>query len=100
MIKEYERHKKNQMDILDIDKEGVFKWLRRGQHNWDEERIVINAKHQGHDMNGFNKMAGLSQSDKCRFCKVETESMSHLLLGCKNSCQNSCTHKGTTKYIE
>ena len=28
-------------------------------------------------------MVGLSQTDKCRFCKTETESTSHLLLECK-----------------
>ena len=28
-------------------------------------------------------MAGLSQSDKYRFCKAETESVSPFLLGCK-----------------
>ena len=33
--------------------------------------------------NGFKKMVGLSQTDKCRFCKTETESTSHLLSGCK-----------------
>ena len=38
---------------------------------------------QGHYTNAFQKIAGLSQSDKCRFCWVETESTSHLLSGCK-----------------
>ena len=36
-----------------------------------------------HHTNGFKKMVGLSQTDKCRFCKTETESNSHLLSGCK-----------------
>ena len=31
----------------------------------------------------FKRLAGLSQSDKCRFYGVETESTSHLLSGCK-----------------
>ena len=60
-----------------------MEWLRRGQLNWDGEQIIINAKDQGHYTNGFKKMAGLSQSDKCRFCNVETESTSHLRSGCK-----------------
>ena len=44
---------------------------------------IINAQDQGHDTIVFKKeMAGLNQSAKCKFCKVETESTSHLLSGC------------------
>ena len=70
-------------DRLGIDEEGSLEQLRRGQFNWDGERIIINAQDQGHYTNGFKKMARLNQSDKCRFFKGETESMSHLLSGCK-----------------
>ena len=66
-----------------MDEEGSLEWPRRGQLNWDGERIVINAQDQGHYTDGFNKMAGLSEMDKCRFCKTETESTNHLLSGCK-----------------
>ena len=60
-----------------------MEWLRRGQINWDGERVIINAQDQGHYTHAFKKIVGLSQSDKCRFCGVETESTSHLFLGCK-----------------
>ena len=33
--------------------------------------------------NGFKKMAGISENDKCRFCKTEVESVSHLMSGCQ-----------------
>jgi len=46
-------------------------------------RTSHHAQDQGHYTDAFKKMAGLCQSDKCRFCGVETESTSHLLLGCK-----------------
>ena len=61
---------KKELDRTGIDKVGSLEWLRRGQLNWDGEQIIINAQDLGHD--------ALKQ----------------------NSCQNSCTHKGTTRYIE
>ena len=78
-----QEHFKKKLDRTGIDKEGSLEWLSRGQINWDGEGVIINAQDQGHYMSVFNKMAGLSQSAKCRFCGVETESTSHLLLGCK-----------------
>ena len=62
-------------------------------NNWE------NDKRAGRYMNGFKKMARLSQSDKCRFCKVETKHESEQDVK-KNSCQNSCTHKGTTEFVK
>ena len=60
---------KKELNRLGIDKEGSMEWLRRGQLNWDGERIIINAQDQGHYTNVFKKMAGLSQSDRCKVLK-------------------------------
>ena len=74
------------------DKEGSSQWQRRGQFNWDGERIVIIAQDQGHHTNGLKKMEGLSQSEKCRFHKVETDRTIHLLFGCIKTRVRTAVH--------
>ena len=65
-----------------IDKKASLSWLRNGRLGFDGERIIIAAQDQGLVTNGFKKMAGLSNSDKCRFCKDAVESTSHLMSAC------------------
>ena len=43
----------------------------------------MGAQDQGLLTNGFKKMAGISQNDKCRFCHDAVESVSHLVSGCQ-----------------
>ena len=74
---------KKEVDRTGIDKEGSLEWLRRSQISWDGECVIINAHDQGHYTHAFKKMVGLRQLGKCRFCGEETQSTSHLLLGCK-----------------
>ena len=45
--------------------------------------MIIGAQDQGLMTKAFMKMAKLTSDDKCRFCKVATESSSHLLSACK-----------------
>ena len=33
--------------------------------------------------NGFKKMCGLTQNDRCRFCHTSTETCNHLISGCQ-----------------
>ena len=66
-----------------IDKKGSFQWLQNGELTYDEERLILAAQDQGLMTNGFKKMCGISQSDKCRFCHTATETSSHLLSGCQ-----------------
>ena len=66
-----------------IDKEGSLYWLRNGILGYDGERILVGAQDQGLLTNGFKKMAGISDNDKCRFCHTEVESVSHLMSGCQ-----------------
>ena len=66
-----------------IDKEGSLQWLRKGALGYDGERIIMGAQDQGLMTNGFKKMAGLSSSNKCRFCHTDVESTSHLASACK-----------------
>ena len=74
------------------DKEGSSQWRRRGQFNWDGERIIIIAQDQGHHTNGLKKMEGLSQSEKWRFHKEETDSTIHLQLGCIKTRVRTAVH--------
>ena len=66
-----------------IDQKGSVQWVQNGELKFDEERIIIAAQDQGLMTNGFKKMCGLQQSDKCRFCHKETESSNHLISGCQ-----------------
>jgi hypothetical protein len=66
-----------------IDEKASFEWLRRGILQYDGERIILAAQDQGLYTNAFKKVMGLTQNDKCRFCKEMTESVSHMLSGCK-----------------
>ena len=66
-----------------IDKQQSLEWLRKGCLSYDAEKLIVTAQDQGLMTKGFMKMAKLSNDDKCRFCKTETESSSHLLSGCK-----------------
>ena len=66
-----------------IDKTQSLEWLRKGLLSYDAEKIIVAAQDQGLMTKGFMKMAKLSNDDKCRFCKTETESVSHLLSACK-----------------
>ena len=50
---------------------------------FDEERLLFAAQDQGLTTNGFLKMCGLRQDDKCRFCHTSTETTSHLVSGCQ-----------------
>ena len=66
-----------------IDQKGSVQWVQNGELKFDEERIIIAAQDQGLMTNGFKKMCGLQESDKCRFCHKETESSNHLISGCQ-----------------
>ena len=66
-----------------IDKKASLSWLRNGRLGFDGERVIIAVIDQGLVTNGFKKMAGLSNNDKCRFCKEAVESPSHLMSACK-----------------
>ena len=66
-----------------IDERSSYEWLRRGILRYDSERIILAAQDQGLYTNAFKKVLRLTQDDKCRFCKEVTESVSHILSGCK-----------------
>ena len=66
-----------------IDKKGSLQWIQNGELKFDEERLIIAAQDQGLMTNGFKKMCGLQESDRCRFCHKETESTNHLISGCQ-----------------
>ena len=66
-----------------IDQKGSFQWLQNGELKFDEERLLLAAQDQGLTTNGFLKMCGIRQDDKCRFCHTATESSSHLVSGCQ-----------------
>ena len=66
-----------------IDKEGSLEWLRRGRLTFDGERLIVGAQDQALMTNVFKKLAGLSQTDICRFCHKQAESTTHLLSGCE-----------------
>ena len=66
-----------------IDREGSLQWLKNGALGFDGERVIIGAQDQGLLTNGFKKMAGISQSDQCRFCHTAVESVNHLVSGCQ-----------------
>ena len=66
-----------------IDKQGSTAWIRNGELPYDQERMIIAAQDQGHMTNGFKKLIGRAESDKCRFCHQVSESCSHLLSGCQ-----------------
>ena len=57
-----------ELDKPYIDKESSLSWLKKGKLTFDGERILIGAQDQALITNGFKKMAGLSDNDKCRFC--------------------------------
>ena len=83
--KEHKRAGKYQEELEKdyIDKEGSLHWIRNGTMGYDGERILVGAQDQGLLTNGFKKMAGISQNDRCRFCHAEVESVNHLVSGCK-----------------
>ena len=66
-----------------IDQKGSFQWIQNGELKYDEERLLLAAQDQGLTTNGFLKMCGLRQDDKCRFCHNATESTNHLVSGCQ-----------------
>ena len=72
-----------ELDKPYIDKESSLSWLKKGKLTFDGERILIGAQDQALITNGFKKMAGLSDNDKCRFCHTEVESVSHLTSACQ-----------------
>ena len=66
-----------------IDQKGSFQWIQNGELQFDEERLLFAAQDQGLTTNGFLKMCGLRQDDKCRFSHTAIESTSHLVSGCQ-----------------
>ena len=66
-----------------IDQKGSFQWIKNGELRHDEERLLFAAQDQGLMTNGFKKMCGLQENDKCRFCHSATESTNHLISGCQ-----------------
>ena len=50
---------------------------------FDGERVMIRTQDQGLLKNGFKKMTGIPQNEKCRFCHTAVESINHLLSGCE-----------------
>ena len=85
-----------------IDKKGSFQWLQNGDLTLNEERLVIAAQDQGIMTNGLRKVCGLSDSDKCRFCKTQVESPGHLMSGCKilmSDGQYTKRHNKVCKYL-
>ena len=45
--------------------------------------MLIGAQNQAMYTNGFRKMAGLSDNDRCHFCHTDMENVSHLKSGCQ-----------------
>ena len=72
-----------ELDKPYIDKKESLRWLVKGKLAFNDERIIIGAQDQALFTNGFKKMAGLSDNDKCRFCHTEVESVGHLMSGCQ-----------------
>ena len=66
-----------------IDQLKSYEWLTSGIMKYDEERIILGAQDQGLITNGFKKMVGISENDKCRFCSEAVESANHLISSCK-----------------
>ena len=56
-----------------IDQKGSFSWLQNGELKFDEERLLLAAQDQGLMTNGFKKMSGQLDNDRCRFCHTATE---------------------------
>jgi hypothetical protein len=71
------------MQSESIDEVKSYEWLKSGIMKYDEERIIMGAQDQGLMTNGFKKMAGLSENDKCRFCHDAVESATHLISACQ-----------------
>ena len=85
-----------------IDKEGSLDWLKRGALHYDQERVIMAAQDQGLMTNAFKKMAGLSSDNRCRFCRTEVESVSHLTSGCRvlmGDGYYTNRHDGVCKYL-
>ena len=66
-----------------IDKQASLSWLKRGKLGFDGERMLIGAQDQALYTNGFRKMIGKTDNDRCRFCLTESESVNHLVSGCQ-----------------
>ena len=66
-----------------MDVEGSLQWLRNGVLSYDRERLILAAQDMRLPTNAFKKMAGLSASDRWRFCHTELESVNHLISGCQ-----------------
>lgn len=66
-----------------IDKQTSLNWLKKGRLKFDDERLIIAAQDQGLMTNGFKKMAKLTNDDRCRFCHVAVESITHLVSSCQ-----------------
>ena len=85
-----------------IDKKGSFQWIQNGEMRYDEERLLFAAQDQGLTTNGFLKMCGLRQDDKCRFCHTTTESTIHLVSGCQTLLAEghyTCRHNKVCTYL-
>ncbi len=86
--KRWKNHKRagpfpKELDKPYIDKEASLKWLKKGRLGFDNEKVILAAQDQGLMTNGFKKMSGLSNNDKCRFCHVAVESTTHLVSACQ-----------------
>ena len=83
--KQHQRAGKFQKELEEqyIDKDASLQWLRSGGLGFDTERIIVGAQDQGLLTNGFKKLIGISQNDKCRFCHTFVESVNHLVSGCQ-----------------
>ena len=74
---------KEGLDKEYIDTKGSFKWLNAGILQYDSERIMLAAQHQGlttrTTLNAFDR----SIDPKCKFGCNDNESPSHLLSQCE-----------------
>ena len=66
-----------------VDKVVSLGWLKRGKLGFDGERILIGAQDQALYTNGFRKLIGKSDNNKCCFSKTEVESVGHLMSSCQ-----------------
>ena len=85
---EWREHKRagryiEELNKVYIDKPQSLEWLRKGMLAYDAEKLIVAAQDQGLMTKGFMKMAKLISDDRCRFCKTDQESVSHLLSACK-----------------
>ena len=83
MVMKMKLHGQFERDTKELKTEESWNWIRKGDLKRETESLIMAAQEQALNTNAVKKnIYGLGESDKCRRCGKEIETVTHIISAC------------------